>query len=207
MTPSHQTLSGLPAEGHTLYTEALEYLVEIDEGIDRLDKILARLQPPINGRVRVSWRKEGERALTQCKPVLVRWKKQGEFWRSAKLGLKNLVQKSPKTGAFYDTREEIREAVRELALLLNRRSDVVASIQRLEKSIRFSRERNTGSMQDSKEKIEALYRRAEMIPCKWKDGRFEQAPQPIDLANMEVMDLSAMSSQERTAFIESLGQK
>jgi len=211
VTPSDESISGLPPHGQMLYTQAQTYIHEIDACIERLDKVLARLQPPVSGRVRISWRKEGAAKFAQSKPVLVRWTKQGELWRSERLGLKSLVQKAPKTGAFYNTREEIREAVRELSVLLNRRAAIMNALFRLEQSIVFMTTRNAENMNASRAVADDLQRRAEMLPCKWKDGVFGEPPKDVDakvdLENIELMDLNDLSDEERQAFIASLGQK
>lgn len=64
MTPSQSALSALPEEGASIYRRAQDYLLKLDAEIERLDKVLARLQPPITGRVRVVWWKAGGK--TQC---------------------------------------------------------------------------------------------------------------------------------------------
>lgn len=78
MTPSEESLAKLPAEGAQLYEGLRQYLLEIDSNLVRLDKILSRLQPPVSGRVRLAWRKDGSSLLTERRPILVQWKKIGE---------------------------------------------------------------------------------------------------------------------------------
>lgn len=125
MTPSQSALSALPDSGKELYSKAADYLLEIDGQIARLDKVLARLQPPVSGRVRISWRDEGSSATAKCKPVLVRWVRVGDKWRTTRLGLKSLVQKTPKSGAFYDTKDEVPIPL----VMIKQSSDVITLIK------------------------------------------------------------------------------
>lgn len=189
-------MAALPEEGRIVFERARQHLVEIDLKIERLDRILARLQPPITGRVRVSWRKDGEKQSGQSKPCLVRWKKQGDVWRSERLGLKSLVQKAPKTKAFYNTREEIREATRELALLLKRRTLILESIANFERSMWAFNEAGKSVLTSVEERIDDLEKRALMLPCTWKDGAMEEAP-PGRLN----IQLAEMDEEERAALI------
>lgn len=196
MTPSQSALAALPDEGMSIYKQAQAYLLQIDEQIDRLDKILARLQPPLSGRVRVAWRKSGDKRSAECRPVLVRWRKQGEFWRSEKLGLKSLVQKVPKTGSFYNTREEVRVAVRELSILLNKRSAVVDVIGQFERSIGIFCEAGQKVIREAIERTDDLEKRAALLPCTWRDGAMEEPP-PGKLS----IKLEEMPDEERAALI------
>ncbi|MGQ5491033.1 hypothetical protein ACUH78_19540, partial [Thauera sp. ZXT1-4] len=122
MTPSEESLAKLPAEGAQLYEGLRQYLLEVDSNLVRLDKILSRLQPPVSGRVRLAWRKDGSSILTERRPILVQWKKIGEKWTYERMGDKSLVQKLPRSGAFYFVREELRETTRQISVLLNKRS-------------------------------------------------------------------------------------
>lgn len=196
MTPSKEALEALPEEGRVLYSRAAEYLVEIDSQIELLDRILTRLQPPVSGRIRISWRREGDKPTARCRPMLVRWVRQGESWRSTKLGLKSLVQKTPKSGVFYDTKFELKEAVRELAWLLNRRSNFVDSMNSLEKAILYSCDRNEASLISAQKRIEDLEKRAALLPCTWRDGMLEEAV--LATMNSKTAD---MSEEEREALI------
>lgn len=171
VTPSQSALSALPDSGKELYSKAADYLLEIDGQIARLDKVLARLQPPVSGRMRISWRDEGSSATAKCKPVLVRWVRVGDKWRTTRLGLKSLVQKTPKSGAFYDTKDEVKETVRELSWLLNRRAKLVDSINALEKAVLYSCDRNQDALASLEQRIESLENRAAMLPCTWRDGQ------------------------------------
>ncbi len=171
MTPSQSALSALPEEGASIYRQAQDYLLKLDVEIERLDKVLARLQPPVTGRVRVVWWKAGEKRSAANRPALVRWVRQGERWRTSRLGLKSLVQKAPKTGAFFHVKDEIREAVRELSILLNKRSAVVEAIGHFERGMLAFAEAGEDLLRESRGRIEALEDRATMIPCNWRDGQ------------------------------------
>lgn len=171
MTPSQSALSALPEEGASIYRRAQDYLLKLDGEIERLDKVLARLQPPVTGRVRVVWWKAGEKRSAANRPALVRWVRQGERWRTSRLGLKSLVQKAPKTGAFFHVKDEIREAVRELSVLLNKRSAVVEAIGHFERGMLTFAEAGEELLRESRVRIDALEDRAAMLPCTWRDGQ------------------------------------
>lgn len=193
---SDKTLAQLPAEGLALYREAQVYLLEIDRRIRRLDRALRRLQPPASGRVRVAWRKMGENSVASCKPVLVRWTRQGEIWRSTKLGLANLVQKAPRSGPFYVVREEIRETLRLLALLLRKRNEAQMALMRLEQAVRLTVRRNQGGLEEADEAIGKIVATAEMLPYSWKDG---------SLHEYEHLRIEDLSHEEREALAEEIG--
>lgn len=171
MTPSEESLAKLPAEGAQLYEGLRQYLLEIDSNLVRLDKILSRLQPPVSGRVRLAWRKDGSSLLTERRPILVQWKKVGEKWTYERMGDKSLVQKLPRSGAFYFVREELRETTRQISVLLNKRSVVIETVRRTQQAIRFLVEKNQESMRQTGTEIDALEDRAAMLPCTWRDGQ------------------------------------
>lgn len=192
MTPSEKSLEKLPGDGMALYERLRQYLLEIDTRIDELDKILARLQPPIDGRVKIAWRKDGSTTVTACRPNLVRWKRQGEQWRSERLGLKSLVQKLPRSGAFYYVREELRETVRHIGELLSRRAAIVEAVQRMEQAVQFTIDRNQENLKQASVAIEDLQKRAALLPCTWRDGAMEDVPPEKQDINAVEMDEDEM---------------
>lgn len=192
---SDKTLALLPAEGLALYREAQAYLLEIDRRIRQLDRALRRLQPPVSGRVRIAWRKLGENSVASCKPVLVRWTRQGEVWRSTKLGHANLVQKAPRSGPFYVVREEIRETLRLLSLLLRKRNEAQMTLMRLEQAVRQTVRMNDEALEQADEAIGRIVAAAEMLPYSWKDG---------NLHEYEHLRIKDLSHEEREALVDEI---